>query len=222
MGEPDHAEILRAQQAERPEHVEVLERAARIDPHQGRDEDVDDPAGIDVRGVEGGLDLHLDAEAARDPRQDRIRLPPSVRHGLQQGGHEAQGGAAPEIGQAEDVEGHEPRPRAPGLPADLPDQVGLADAGRADEDAAQRPVGGFAGLGVEVGGEAGHEPLVRAAGGGRIDPDAVEGPDPVEIDPAQGVEGIGHDWIQRMWKGSPAGLNAAARSAASSDRGSLN
>jgi hypothetical protein len=167
---------------------------------------VDDPARIHVRGVERGLDLHLDAEAACHAREHRIRLPPPVRHRLQQRGDEAQGRAAPEIREPEHVEGHEPAARAPDLLPELPDEMGLADAGLPDEHAPLRTVGRRPRLALQLGDDLRGEPLVRTAGRRRVDPDAVERAHPVEIDPAQGVEGIAHDWIQMMWKGSPAGL----------------
>ena len=206
MGETDRGEILRAQQAEGAEHVLMLEGAPRIDLHQRHHQQVDDPAGIDVRGVERRLDLGLHLEAPGDAGQHRVGLAPPIRHRLQQGGDETQGGVAPEIGEAEHVQGHEPAAAAPDLPPELADQVGLADPRGPDQNPPQDPVGRRLRLGVEVGDDRGHQGLVGPAGRLRVDPDAVEGAHPVEIDPPQGVEGIGHDWIQMRWNGSPAGL----------------
>lgn len=206
MGEPDRREVVGAQQAEGAEHVLMLERAIRIDAHQRPDKEIDDPARLDVGRVERLLDLPLDVEAAGDPRQNRVRLAPPVRHRLEQGGDEAQRRAAPEIGEPKHVEQHEPAARVPDLPAQLPDQVGLAYARRADEGAAERAAAGIARPAVQLLYKSRHDGVVRSACRLNIEPDAIESAHPVEIDPAQGVEGLVHDWIQRRWKGSPAGL----------------
>ena len=135
MGEADGAQILSAQQAERPEHVLMLQGAAGIDLHQRHDQQVDDPARIHVGRVERRLDLRLDLEPAGDPGQDRVGLPAPVRHGLQQGGEVAERRAAPEIREPEHVEQHEPAARIPDLAPELADEVGLTDAGLAHEHA---------------------------------------------------------------------------------------
>ncbi|WP_288588034.1 hypothetical protein, partial [uncultured Methylobacterium sp.] len=212
MGEADRREVLGPQQAEGPKHVLMLERPPGIDVHQGAHQEVDDPAGIDVGGVERLLDLRLDPEPAGDAGQHRVGLAPPVGHRLHQGGEVAQRRAAPEIGQTEHVEEHEPAARGPDRAADLPDEVRLADAGLADEHPAARARSRP--LRVQGGDEARHQGLVGRARRLGVEPDAVEGADPVEVDAAQGVEGVAHAWIQISWKGSPAGAKAAARSAA--------
>lgn len=89
MGEGDHRQVLRAQEAQGAEHVEMLERPGHVDPHQRLHEHINDPPRVHVRGVEGRLDLLLHTEASRHPGQHRIRLAAAVGHGLQQGGDEA-------------------------------------------------------------------------------------------------------------------------------------
>ncbi len=198
MCDPDGREIMRAQERERPENILMLLRFREIYFRQSWHEKINYPLCLDVGYPECRLDLGFHVQSPCNASQNSFILPSAIRHFLEQGRKETESSAFPEIGKPDHIQKHEPTRRRPDLPAQVSNQMSLANTRRANQNATDRFQTRVLGLPQKISNDG---ILKVVIGPGRkcciSTPDALERLDPGKVDIAECFEFGGHASIHR-------------------------